>query len=273
MVRKHTRAKIAIVSHNAIEHEASAWKKWASKKVLGQAHRVLVHSSQDKATLRQMLPAGTEIVQTFHPSYADLCPTRLERDEARAKLGLSGPTLLFFGFVREYKGLDILLKAMPGVLKERPEVNLLVVGEFWKDKDNYLRQIKDLGLEKKVRVIDEYIPNEDMSLYFGAADLVVQPYRSATGSGIAQLAYGFDRPVVGTDVGSLSEVIEDGANGRLVPPRDSAALAKAIVESLAPDNLAKMNRNAALTKERFSWAEMTRQLTAEGDGPTEETSP
>ena len=104
-----------------------------------------------------------------------------------------------------------------------------------------------------VQLIDRYIPNEDLAIYFSAADLVVQPYRSASGSAVSQLAYSFDRPVIATRVGSLPEVIEDGINGRLVEPEDTEGLANAIVESLRPQTLERLSHNACQTKEKFNW--------------------
>ena len=109
--------------------------------------------------------------------------------------------MLFFGFVRQYKGLDVLLDAMPMILKEK-NVTLLIVGEFWSDKQSYLDKIGRNGTSANVRIVDEYVPNEEIGIYFAASDLVVQPYISASGSGICQLPYGFDRPVIATNVGS-----------------------------------------------------------------------
>ncbi|MDZ7695470.1 MAG: glycosyltransferase [Deltaproteobacteria bacterium] len=128
-----------------------------------------------------------------------------------------------------------------------------MAGEFWKAKDNYMWLIKNLGISDSVRVVDAYIPNEEIGLYFSAADLVVQPYRSASGSGICQLAYGFGKPVIATNVGSLGEVVIDGVNGRIVPPENAKALADAISSSLKPETLTKLTANSRLTAEKFSW--------------------
>ena len=102
------------------------------------------------------------------------------------------------------------------------------------------------------------MPNEEIGIYFAASDLVVQPYISASGSGICQIAYGFDRPVIATNVGSLSEVVRDGVNGRLVEPGNPRSLAQAILESLEPDTLSKFKMNAKNTKEAFSWERMAK---------------
>ena len=175
-------------------------------------------------------------------------------------LGLTGDVLLFFGFVREYKGLGVLLDALPMIIREKA-VTLLVVGEFWKSKKKYLEQIDRHGLRPHVRIIDEYIPNEKLGVFFCGADLVVQPYISASGSGICQIAFGFNRPVIATNVGSLTEVIENGVNGRTVDPEDTQGLALAVLESLEPATLGKLSRNAKDTKKKYSWELMAEIVT------------
>jgi glycosyltransferase involved in cell wall biosynthesis len=159
---------------------------------------------------------------------------------------------LFFGFVRKYKGLDVLLEALPLVLRKR-RVRLMIVGEFWKDKQRYVNKISELELEDHITIIDAYVPNEQLGKYFHAADLVVQPYLSASGSGVSQLAYGFGKPVIATNVGSIAEVIVDGVNGRLVHPGNPGELAQAVVEALEAEKLKSMTMEAAKVKERFSW--------------------
>jgi glycosyltransferase involved in cell wall biosynthesis len=131
-----------------------------------------------------------------------------------------------------------------------------VLGEFWKDKDEYLHMIKGLGLEDNIVIIDQYVPNEEVQDYFSAADLVVQPYVSATGSGIVQTAFAFDKPVIATEVGSLPEIIEDGKTGYLVPPEDPKELARAIVTFFAEGKSEEFSKNIQKAKYRFSWDKM-----------------
>lgn len=141
------------------------------------------------------------------------------------------------------------------MLKEK-NIILLIVGEFWSDKQSYLDKIGRNGTSANVRIVDAYVPNEEIGIYFAASDLVVQPYISASGSGICQIAYGFDRPVVATNVGSLPEVVKDSVNGRLVEPGNHRSLALAILESLEPNILSRFTMNANKTKEEFSWERM-----------------
>lgn len=120
-------------------------------------------------------------------------------------------------------------------------------------KEDYIKQINRLKLNKAVHIFDQYVSNDEIPLYFAAADLVVQPYKSVTGSGVCQLAYGLNKPVIATRLGALEEVVEDGINGKLVPPEDPKALAAAVIESLKPENLACLNNGAISTKKKFSW--------------------
>jgi len=252
LVKRSLDAEIIIICHNVFEHESSFVKKQAAKAVLSQADLLITHSAQETDRLGELLGKEAKAITAFHPTYAELSNTRFTSSQAKEKLGITGDCLLFFGFVREYKGLAVLLEAL-GRIKEKKEFTLLVVGEFWKGKSKYLDQVERLGISSCVRIVDKYISNEEIGLYFAAADLVVQPYLSASGSGICQIAYGFDRPVIATRVGSLPEVVEDGVNGRLVEPGDAKALAEAIIESLEPDKLKEFSQNAVKTKQKFSW--------------------
>ena len=255
-IKRHCPAEIVFYCHNAIEHETAYLKILISRKVLLLADRILTQSAQETETLRRVLRQDN-IITAYHPAISLADTNNLTKQEAKNLLHLEGRVLLFFGFIREYKGLDLLLEAMALVRSQIP-VKLLVVGEFWEDPGKYKRLIRRLGLDNAVILVEGYVPNEEVGRYFAAADLVVQPYRSATGSGICQMAYGFGRPVIATTVGSLPEVIKDGVNGRLVPPRDIPALSQAIVDSLEEERLAALTANAAQVSESFSWEGLVR---------------
>jgi len=261
LIKRRIGAEIVFICHNAEEHESNFLKKSITRVVLSWGDRLITHSSADTGKLKNLLGQDADIITAFHPTYADLSRQRPGKDEARAILGISGTTLLFFGFVRAYKGLDVLLEALPMVLKKR-RVTLVVAGEFWKDKQKYFAKIEENNLGSAVKVVDRYIPNEEIGSYFAATDLVVQPYRSASGSGITQLAYGFGKPVIATRVGSLGDVIHDGKNGRLVPPGDGAALGQAILDSLHEEVLPKMTAAAEQTGQLFSWTRLVDILLA-----------
>ena len=248
-------AKIIFICHNAVEHESSRLKAAITRWVLSGAHRIVTHSKEETATLKLLMGDDNPIVTGFHPTYAALCGSSSVNEQVYPESEDGSRVLLFFGFVRPYKGLPILLQAMEKIASHL-SVRLLVVGEFWGDRKPYDELADSLGISSKVTIVDEYVPNEELSKYFNAADLVVLPYISASGSGVAQLAYGFGKPVVASDVGSLGEVIQDGVNGRLVPPGNPDALADAVIECLDERRLKGLHQEAARTKERFSWGKM-----------------
>ncbi|NQU41747.1 glycosyltransferase [bacterium] len=258
-LRKHSNAELVFLCHNVVEHESSRLKQMLTRAVLLYGDRFVILSGQDRRNLLRMLPDAKAQV-CFLPTFAGLHEERVEKNAAKAGLGLQGPVLLFFGFVRPYKGLDVLLDAMPRI-RERTAATLLVVGEFWKDREKYFEQIDRLGLKGCVRIHDSYVPNEEVPLYFGAADAVVLPYRSATASAICQLAFGFGRPVVATRVGCLAEVVQDGISGRLVDPEDPKAFADAVGDILDPENLGRYTAGVRETARRFSWENLADSLT------------
>ncbi len=137
--------------------------------------------------------------------------------------------MLFFGYVRAYKGLLVLIDAMKLLVDAgMTDCTLLVVGEFYDDETRYRNRVRELGLEPYIRFVSEYVPNDQVTTYFSAADVVVLPYLSATQSGIVQIAYNFDKPVIATDTGGLAEVVVDKKTGLIVPPNSPEALAGAI---------------------------------------------
>ena len=255
-LRRAGYGRVLFLCHNVVGHEHERLHRCASRLVLRQGRAFIVHSPEEATALSALIP-GARVRWTPHPTYGELSRSRISRPEAQRCLGLSGPLLLFFGLVRPYKGLSDLLAALPTVLARRP-VTLLVVGEFWEPLSVYQRQAAALGVERAVRFVDRYVPNEEIPLYFAAADLVVLPYRSATGSGVGQLALGCGRPVVATRTGSLAYTIEDGFTGYLVPPADPLALAEAILRFLAlsPEERQAFEHRIHEREGRFSWAQL-----------------
>lgn len=219
---------IAVV-HNALPHERHLGDAWLSRFFLRACDGHVVMSDAVSEDLRSLRRPDASVQQIEHPVYerfGDPMPTV----EARAALDLpsDAPVLLFFGFVREYKGLHVLLNALPRVLERRPDLHLVVAGEPYDDPERYHRLIRTHELEDRVHWYDEYIPSGDVPVYFGAADLVVQPYVSATQSGVAQIATHFEVPMIVTDVGGLAETIPHEETGFVVPPEDPSALSAAI---------------------------------------------
>ena len=253
LVQKWTSAKILFVCHNVKEHESNFIKQACAKLILNMGDFHLVHSKEERSNLKNLVPE-THVIEGFHPTYENLLGRRYSKEEARKKLKVDGKLILFFGFLRPYKGLDYLLDAMPSILEKLgPDFFLMVVGECWKDEQKYRKKAKELGIVKHLLRVNKYIPNEQINLYFSATDLVIIPYVSATGSGILQIAFGCGKPVVATRVGGLSDDVVDGETGYLVPPADSEGLAKAIIKFFVEKKGQQFIANIKKTKDRFSW--------------------
>jgi glycosyltransferase involved in cell wall biosynthesis len=136
---------------------------------------------------------------------------------------------------------------------EALKVHLLIVGEFWENRDRYWSLVEELGIADHVSIIDRYIPDEELGYYFGAADVVVLPYVHATQSAVIQLAFGFGKPVITTKVGGLAEVVKDGETGFVVAPADSEALATSVIQYFQEDKAVSFQRNIDQSKTRFEW--------------------
>jgi glycosyltransferase involved in cell wall biosynthesis len=192
-----------------------------------------------------------------HPLYQPFSIQRFKKAEARARLGIKGErVLLFFGFIREYKGLEYLLRSIPLILREFP-IHLVIAGEVWGDSTPYTELIRGLEIGRHVTLINRYIPNEEVSVFFDAADLVVIPYVSATQSGVVQLSFAFGKPVVIGNVGGLPEAVEDGKTGYLVPPRSPEAIAQAIRNFYLCMRESEMVLAIQEMRSRDSWQRLT----------------
>ncbi|MEW6097204.1 MAG: glycosyltransferase [bacterium] len=254
LIKLLTSTEILFLCHNVVQHESKWIDRLCTRLVLKKGDYFIVHSQEDLENLKKIL-RGAKVKKTFHPTFEVFKCESIDKKEAQKKLKIEGRVLLFFGFVRQYKGLKYLIEALPLIL-EKIELTLLIVGEFWKDKEESLERIKELGLTEKVRVIDEYIPNEAVGLYFSASDLLVLPYTSATQSGIVQIAYGFNKPVVVTEVGGLPEVVEHGKTGFVVKPQNPKAIAEAVINFYKEKKESEFVANIAKIKNKFSWQKM-----------------
>jgi glycosyltransferase involved in cell wall biosynthesis len=258
MIKRNTRIKIIFICHNVVPHEGGGViDRRLALTVLRRGDAMIVHSEQDRLRLLALLPQA-RVVKAQIPSYAGLVQhhaTALE-DKLRHGLGIpaAAQVLLFFGFVRPYKGLEYLIQAMARVRAELPDAHLLVVGEFWTAPEFYQGYAREFGVEGCITIVNSYVPNEELQPYFDLADVVVLPYVSATQSAVVQLAFGFGKPVITTRVGGLHEVVEDGVTGLVVPPQDDQALAAAIVRYFAEGMSGPMGVNVRATAERgYSW--------------------
>jgi D-inositol-3-phosphate glycosyltransferase len=199
---------------------------------------------------------------------------RIDRETALQRLNLSADYqyILFFGLIRPYKGLDLLLEAMPLVGKamltsqpttnnqrptSRPPIRLIVAGEIYGDEQVYKQMIEDLGISDQVIMHTDFIPDGEVKYYFCAADLIVQPYKTATQSGISQIAYHFHKPMVVTNVGGLPEIVNNGESGYVVETRPQS-IADAIQDYYQNNRAEMLVQKVIENKKRFEWGVMTK---------------
>lgn len=224
---------------------------------LNSGSHFIVHAAEEAKELTK-IQRHPDYVVTPHPTYNAFRFEGMSREQARERLsiGREERILLFFGYVREYKGLKYLLRAMPEICREDEKVKLWVVGEFGADREEYFDLIRELEIEDRVQVRDAYTPDREVEKYFAAADLVVLPYTSATQSGIVQIAYGFTKPVVVTDVGGLPDVVKDDETGYIVESESPQAIAEAVGRFFREGQAQRMQENIEKEAYRFSWERM-----------------
>jgi len=194
--RLFLRKPLIYICHNVLPHEAHAGARWLTRLVLRQGHQFVVQSPEEEIRLRALVPQACVRVVPL-PPFDMFVRQRMSKGEARSRLELPADAviLLFFGMVREYKGLIDMLRAMPALLAREEKTILVVAGEFWDDKRPYLEVISQLGISDWVLIDDRYIPNEEVAVYFSAADALVAPYHQLTGSAVMQMAKAFRLPI------------------------------------------------------------------------------
>lgn len=253
-VKKKRKTRVLFICHNIIPHEHRPGDKLLTRYALAKADHFIVMSKTVQEELLHFIP-NADFRMVHHPVY-EIFEKKYTQKEARKKLGLnSGPIILFFGYIRRYKGLHILLQALE-IAKEEIPVKLLIAGEFYEKENIYFDKVRADGLENDVVFFNRYIPTKDVGLYFAAADVVALPYISATQSGIVQICYHYDKPVIATDVGGLPEVVQDGETGFVVPANDARALANAIVRFFKENREETFSAAVKSMKKKFSWDRM-----------------
>ena len=254
-IRKNGHTKIICLADNIIPHEHRPGDRWLTNFFIQRIDGLIAMSKSvlnDGNSFRKNLPQG----YCPHPIF-DNYGERLSLDVARQKLKLNLQTryLLFFGFIRDYKGLDLLINAFADSRLRKFPVKLLVAGEYYSSPEPYLDLIKKHNLESLIELRTDFIPDDEVNLYFSAADLVVQPYKSATQSGVTQIGYHFNKPMLVTNVGGLSEIIPHGKIGYVVEP-ESQEIADALVDFYENDRIAEFEANIVEEKKKFTWENM-----------------
>lgn len=268
-IKRRTDARVVYVCDNVIPHERTPLDLPLTRYALAPGDGFVVMSASVRDDLLRVRPdAQWRLVH--HPIY-DVFGTRTSKSAARGELGLpAGPLALFFGYVRPYKGLDLLLRALP-IIREQIPLRVLVAGEFYEGQARYRRLVAELGVADAVRFDADYIAQDRVATYFSAADVIVLPYRTATQSGIIQVAYHLDTPVICTDVGGLGEIVREGETGLLVPPDDPAALARAVIRYYTEQLEEPLRAGVVGAKRDYTWEPLIAAIEelggARGAGP------
>lgn len=255
--------KILFVCHNVFPHERFPLDRFLIKITLKQGDCYIVQSGTDAKDLKSIIK-NPVFRQAVHPTYNAFKIQNMSMEGARQELGIEPDKkiLLFFGFIREYKGLKYLIQAMPEIVSKIKDVELLIVGDFAseEDKNTYMELIRKCNVLENIKVYDGYIPDKEVEKFFAACNLVVLPYISATQSGIVQIAYGFEKTVVVTNVGGLPDVVTDGKTGYVVEPENTDALAEAIFRYFKENCEDEFVNNVKEESYRFSWDRMVEEV-------------
>lgn len=252
---KHT--KVISIIDNIIPHEQRIGDRQLSRYFTNSVDAFVCMSDSVQQQLADFLH-GQAVALTPHPLF-DNFGTKVSQEEALKKLNLD-PTykyVMFFGFIRDYKGLDLLLEAFAHPYFAQNNIKLLVAGEFYANSEKYLQQIEQLGITEQVVLRTEYIPNEQVADYFGAADIVAQTYKTATQSGVTQIAYHLETPMLVTNVGGLSEIVPHNKVG-YVTEVDSRAIAEALIDFYTHNRHHHFAQNVIEEKQKYSWDKMTK---------------
>ncbi len=261
LIKIFTKTKIILICHNIYPHEKRFFDKLCMRIIFNKADYLIVHSKSAVEYIRK-ITTTKKVINGFHPIYDIFSTKKTPTDivSIKNKLSLKERVILFFGVVREYKGLIYLIRALPRVIR-KIDVDLLIVGEFWDKKQKYIDLIQKLGVENNIKIIDRYISNEEVGKYFKIADVVVLPYISGSQSGIIQIAYAFNKPVITTNVGGFSETIIDGETGFVVKPKDHEELSQKILKFFKLKDRNNFAINIEKEKKKYRWEDYINLLT------------
>jgi glycosyltransferase involved in cell wall biosynthesis len=230
-LNKSFRNRILIVAENVVSHEGRFLDKYLTQIGISIANSYIVLSDKVSEQIKYF-SNNKKIYKSNLPIYDDYISklSQISRDEVCPSFLKDDFVMLFFGYIRKYKGLDIAIESMPIILKLLPNARLLIVGESYDDWKYYQDMIDRLNLNAMIQVVSEYVPNEAVGKYFTVSDLVLLPYRSATQSGILNIAYGFKKPVVATNVGGFIEFVDHKKTGIIVHEVTPQSFANGVIE-------------------------------------------
>ena len=250
-VKKNKHTRIVCIADNVIPHEHRPGDNAFTKYFLRSCDAFVTMSEKVLNDLRQFGNTKPALL-VRHPLY-DTFGNIISKHEAREKLGIGrdGPVILFFGFIRKYKGLDLLLEAMSDERIKQAGVKLLIAGEYYEDAKQYRGQADRLGINDQLILKTDFIPDSEVKFYLCAADAVVQPYRNATQSGVTPLAYYYEKPMIVTNVGGLPSLVPDGKAGIVSEP-EPGSIAGAIIKFYQLGE-AHFIPHLRVEKQKYSW--------------------
>ncbi len=259
IVKRGGRTRVVSILDNIIPHEHRPGDRLLSRYFSRSVDGFVAMSESVLEDLNQFDTVKPRVF-CRHPLY-DNFGAKATRDEALEFLGLDPGQryMLFFGLIRDYKGLDLLLKAYADSRFRKMNVRLIVAGEFYSGSEKYLEMQKQLGLDDMIVWKSDFVPDSEVRYYFGVADIIVQPYKSATQSGVTQIAYHFEKPMLVTDVGGLAEIVPDGKVGYVVSP-DEHSIADALVDFFGNDRQDEFTEGILAEKRQYAWSNMTRSV-------------
>jgi len=258
-IKKNNFTKIISIVDNIIPHEKRVGDRILASYFVQAVHGFVAMSKSVMEDIK-LFNKTKPVLFCPHPLYdhfGEIIPK--EKAVCNLKLDTNYKYILFFGFIRDYKGLDLLLKSFAKLSIKNKSIKLIVAGEFYTDSKPYFDLIKINQLDEFVIMHNNFIPDEKVADYFCASDIVVQPYKNATQSGVTQIAYHFNKPMIVTDVGGLAEIIPDGKVGYVVKP-DSEKLAEVIFKFFDLNKEKEFMEAASVEKEKYSWTNLIKTI-------------
>jgi glycosyltransferase involved in cell wall biosynthesis len=256
-IKKEKKIKCLGLVHNMVPHEPSIMDKLFPSYFVNVMDAFVALSKSVIDDISKFDKKNSPKCFSPHPIY-DHYGKIMSKETALEKLNLDKEKnyLLFFGFIRAYKGLDLLLDAFSDERLRKYDLKLIVAGEFYEDGQRYIDKINTLGIKHEVELRTNFIPDAEVNAYFCAADIIVQPYKSATQSGVTQIAYHFEKPMLVTNVGGLAEIVPHNKVGYVVPP-NAKSIADALVDFYENKRFEDFTEYIRLEKEKYKWSKMT----------------
>jgi D-inositol-3-phosphate glycosyltransferase len=251
IAKNNKKTRVLVICDNVLPHEKRPGDKSFTRYFFKQADFFILLSKKVKEDLL-LIRRDAKYKVISHPIYSNFGEAS-EKDVAKERLKIKDQNLiLFFGFIRDYKGLDVLFQSL-SLPEFRADIKLVVAGEFYSNREEYLKLIDELKIKSKVYLFTDFIPTSDVKYYFSACDAVILPYKEATQSGIVQIAMNFRKPVIATDVGGLGEVVLHNQTGFIVEKENPLALAEAIAKFYDENKEKEFVRNIENEVEKYSW--------------------